>query len=211
MPNPDAPSSLTPGYFDDVYRANPDPWNFVSSPYETAKYAATLAALPRPHYASAFEAGCSIGVLTSQLAPRCGRLLSIDVSEQALRAARERCAALDNVRFEQRTLPGEFPEGPFDLIVVSEVGYYLAMPDLLKLRELTINRLAPAGQLLLVHWTPPVHDYPLTGDEVHEAFLESAILPRGPLRHLSGRREDKYRLDLFERAEMPAAGPDDAP
>ena len=200
MPNPDAPSSLTPDYFDGVYRANPDPWNFASSPYEASKYAATLAALPRQSYPSAFEAGCSIGVLTAQLAGRCGRLLSVDLSEPALQAARERCAALDNVRFERRMLPGEFPEGPFDLTLVSEVGYYLAMSDLLTLRELAVNRLAPGGHLLLVHWTPLVHDYPLTGDEVHEAFLEWAQPGRGPLRHLSGRREEKYRLDLFERA-----------
>ena len=197
MPNSTAPDSLSSRYFDDVYRANPDPWGFTTSPYEAAKYTATLAALPRALYPAAFEAGCSIGVLTAQLAGRCGELLSADISERALAAARERCAGLSNVRFEQRTLPGEFPVGPFDLILVSEVGYYLAMPDLLTFRERAINALAPGGHLLLVHWTPLVHDYPLTGDEVHETFLATAD---SPLRHLTGRREEKYRLDLFERA-----------
>ena len=99
MPNEAAPDSLTPGYFDDVYRAKADPWNFQSSPYEAAKYAATLAALPRPLYRNALEIGCSIGVLTAQLAARCEQLLSIDVSEQALDQARERCAQLPQVRF----------------------------------------------------------------------------------------------------------------
>ena len=211
MPNPAAPDSLSARYFEDVYRANPDPWNFAASPYEAAKYAATLAALPRAFYPSAFEAGCSIGVLTAQLAARCGRLLSADISERALRAARERCAALDNVRFEQRTLPGEFPAGPFDLIVVSEVGYYLALPDLRKFRDVAVSQLAADGQLLLVHWTPEVHDYPLTGDEVHETFLEAARPAGGGLRHLAGGREEKYRLDLFERAGTPAAARDGAP
>lgn len=193
-----SPGSLPPGYFDDVYRANPDPWNFAASPYEAAKYAATLAALPRAHYHAAFEAGCSIGVLTEQLAPRCGSLLSIDVSPAALDQARARCAALPQVRFERRYLPGEFPEGTFDLILVSEVGYYLSMPDLLGFRERCINALRPGGHLLLVHWTPFVHDYPLTGDQVHETFLAAATGER--LRHLSDRREERYRLDLFERA-----------
>ena len=129
MPNDAAPHSLPPGYFDDVYRANPDPWGFTTSPYESGKYAATLAALPRPRYANAFEAGCSIGVLTARLAPRCNRLLAIDVSEDALAQARARCAAFPHVRLERRLLPGEFPDadGPFDLILVSEVGYYLAI------------------------------------------------------------------------------------
>ena len=211
MPNPAAPDSLSARYFDDVYRANPDPWSFASSPYEAAKYTATLAALPRPLYPSAFEAGCSLGVLTAQLAARCGRLLSADISERALQAARERCAALDNVRFEQRTLPGEFPAGPFALVVVAEGGYYLAMPDLTRLRDVAISQLAPGGQLLLVHWTPLVHDYPLTGDEVHETFYKVAHLDGGPLRHLVDRREEKYRLDLFERAGTPAAARDGAP
>ena len=199
MPNEHAPHSLTPGYFDDVYHANADPWNFAASPYEAAKYRATLDALPRAKYANAFEAGCSIGVLTAQLALRCERLLSIDISEAALAQARARCAALPQVRFERRLLPDEFPgesDGTFDLVVVSEVGYYLAMPDLLRLREQCVTRLATGGHLLLVHWTPLVHDYPLTGDEVHATFDADA---GRAWRHLSGRREEKYRLDLYER------------
>ena len=192
------PRQPAPDYFDGVYRANADPWNFASSPYEAAKYQATLDALPRAKYTNAFEAGCSIGVLTAQLAPRCERLLAIDISDAALVQARARCAALPQVRFERRMLPGEFPDadGPFDLILLSEVGYYLAMPDLLRLREQCLTRLATGGHLLLVHWTPPVHDYPLTGDEVHSTF---AAAMGAPWRHLSGRREEKYRLDLFER------------
>lgn len=188
-----APSSLPPSYFDDVYRANADPWDFTASPYEAAKYDATLAALPRAMYPRAFEAGCSIGVLTARLAARCGSLLAAEGNDAALAQARERCAALGNVRLERRWLPGEFPEETFDLILVSEMGYYLSLPDLRELRAKCVSQLAPGGHLLLVHWTPPVPDYPLTGDQVHEAFFDS------PLRHLSGRREEKYRLDLFER------------
>ena len=169
---PSSPSSLPPSYFDEVYRRNPDPWAFATSPYEASKYAATLDALPKSTYPEAFEAGCSIGVLTEKLARRCGHLLSVDVSEAALQQARERCAELENVRFERCHLPAEFPPARFDLILVSEVGYYLSVPDLLRLRERCINQLTAGGHLLLVHWTPVVHDYPLTGDYVHETFLE---------------------------------------
>ncbi len=192
-----SPGSLPPEYFDHVYQAKADPWNFATSPYEAAKYDRTLAALPRAHYPSAFEAGCSIGVLTERLAVRCGQLLSIDVSEHALAQARERCARLAQVRFEKRYLPDEFPAEPFDLILVSEVGYYLSLPDLRRLRERCISQLAPHGHLLLVHWTPLVHDYPLTGDAVHEEFLAAAT--DGRLLHKTGERAERYRLDLFER------------
>ena len=196
--NHDQPNTLPPSYFDGVYQASTDPWSFASSPYEQGKYAATLAALPRPHYERVFEIGCSIGVLTARLAARCAHLLSVDVSEAALTQARQRCAELPQVRIERLQVPQEFPAGQFDLILLSEVGYYWSPPDLARAADLLLTALPPGGQLLLVHWTPPVHDYPLTGDEVHEFFLAKAT-PGGPLRHLHGHRADQYRLDLLEK------------
>ena len=196
--NEEQPNTLNPSYFDDVYRANDDPWAFASSPYEQQKYADTLAALLRPHYGRAFEIGCSIGVLTAQLAPRCGHLLSVDVSEAALIQARQRCARLPQVALRRLQVPDEFPEGQFDLILLSEVGYYWSPADLARAADLLLAALRPGAQLLLVHWTPVVPDYPQTGDEVHAFFLAKAG-PQGALTHLHGHRADKYRLDLFER------------
>lgn len=190
-------STLPPAYFDAVYAANADPWGFETSAYEACKYNATLEALPQARYANAFEAGCSIGVLTHRLAERCGRLLSVDVSEAALDQARDRCRDQPNVAFERRVLPGEFPDaaGPFDLILVSEVGYYFSEADLGRFRACCAGALARGGTLLLVHWTAPVHDYPLTGDSVHEAFLSDPAF-----RHVHGAREPEYRLDVLARA-----------
>jgi len=191
-------SSLDPTYFDRVYQANADPWSFESSPYERDKYAATRAALPNKRYESAFEIGCSIGVLTQLLAQRCDHLLAVDASELPLQKARARLTNAPNVALRQMNVPAEFPDRPFDLIILSEVGYYWAMPDLTRARQLIIDRLQPGGHLLLVHWTPLVHDYPLTGDQVHDFFLESTQ-PNSPLQHLMNQRQDTYRLDLFEK------------
>jgi SAM-dependent methyltransferase len=196
--NENQPNTLPPEYFDHVYQANRDPWNFETSPYEREKYAATLAALPRPHYAEVFEVGCSLGVLTSQLAPRCGHLLAVDVSEAALAQARARCAELPQVEIRLMQVPNEFPSQAFDLILLSEVGYYWSPDDLGRAAEKMIAALPSGGQLLLVHWTPPVHDYPLTGDDVHTFFLAKAT-EDGPLRHLDGQRHEKYRLDLLAK------------
>ncbi|GAA3934379.1 SAM-dependent methyltransferase [Hymenobacter algoricola] len=198
--NQNQPHTLPPSYFDAVYRANQDPWNFETSAYEQGKYATTIGALTNPSYPQAFEIGCSLGVLTEQLAPRCGHLLAVDVAEAPLVRARERCRFLPQVEFQRMSLPAEFPAGArFDLIVLSEVGYYWALPDLERTALLLLAALAPGGQLLLVHWTPIVHDYPLTGAEVHEFFLRQAG-PAGPLRHLSGQRHETYRLDMLEKA-----------
>ncbi|WP_035559265.1 class I SAM-dependent DNA methyltransferase [Hymenobacter sp. IS2118] len=196
--NESQPNTLPPEYFDQVYQANRDPWGFESSPYEREKYAATLAALPRAHYPEAFEIGCSLGVLTAQLASRCGHLLAVDVSEAALAQARQRCAGLPHVAVQRMQVPEEIPEQQFDLILVSEVGYYWSAADLALAADRLIGRLLPGGQLLLVHWTPPVHDYPLTGDDVHAHFLAKAG-DDGPMHHLAGQRHETYRLDLLER------------
>lgn len=191
-------TTLDQAYFDAVYAANDDPWSFATSDYERQKYEATVAALPKTHYDTAFEIGCSIGVLTKQLARRCGQLLAVDASERPLKAARERLVSFPAVTIQQMKIPDEFPDQSFDLILLSEIGYYLSMSDLSHARQLLIDHLQPNGHLLLVHWTPFVPDYPLTGDQVHDFFGESAR-DGGPLTHLTNRRESTYRLDLFEK------------
>jgi trans-aconitate methyltransferase len=191
-------TSLPTTYFDDVYRANDDPWAFETSPYERAKYEATLAALPKERYKNAFEIGCSIGILSGMLAQRCDRLLSVDASDLPLKAARQHLTSYPQVTVRQMSVPTEFPDEQFDLIIVSEVGYYWIMDDLKRAQQLMLDHLIEGGNLLLVHWTPVVPDYPLTGDQVHEQFLATAGENK-PLRHEQGQRADKYRLDLFTR------------
>jgi phosphoglycolate phosphatase-like HAD superfamily hydrolase len=188
-------SSLPASYFEALYTTDPDPWKFETSEYEIKKYQATLAALPK-QYNNAFEIGGSIGVLTEQLADKCKSLLCVDASKIAQEQAIERCKHLSQVRFEVMCLPQQFPEEMFDLILVSEVGYYLSWEDLLTARQMILEHLQPGGHLLLVHWTLFAQDYPLNGNEVHDAFME---FTPDKLRHLKGQREEEYRLDLFER------------
>jgi SAM-dependent methyltransferase len=189
------PQSLPPSYFDALYQTDPDPWKFATSAYEAAKYAATIAALPR-RYNSALEIGGSIGVLTQQLAEVCAAVLSIDVSPLAQNQAIQRCRDLPQVRFEIMQFPQAAPNGSFDLILVSEVGYYWCLEDLQTAQTQIFDLLEPNGQLLLVHWLPRSPDYPLTGDEVHDYFLQ--FVPT-QLQHLQQQRTDRYRLDLFQK------------
>jgi SAM-dependent methyltransferase len=185
--------SLPASYFEALYAADPDPWKFRSSDYETAKYAATLAALPRPRYSQALEIGCSIGVLTRMLAPRCDRLLALDGSARALADARRHCADLPQAVFEQREIPRQWPRGRFDLILFSEILYYLDEEDLARVAAQTLRALRPGGEVLLVHWIGTT-DYPLSGDAAVEGFLTAA----GPsLQMASQSRTDRYRMDLL--------------
>jgi protein-L-isoaspartate O-methyltransferase len=188
------PKSLPASYFDALYQANPDPWKFATSEYEAKKYAATIAALPRAHYHSALEIGGSIGVLTQKLAKVCDQVLSIDVSEHAQSQAIHRCQQLPQVSFEIMQFPQQYPHKKFDLILVSEVGYYWCPEDLAIAQQKIIELLKPGGNLLLVHWLPLSPDYPLTGDQVHDSFL---MLTPATLQHLQYQKNEKYRLDLF--------------
>lgn len=182
--------------FERQYERDSDPWGYESNAYEHAKYETTLAALPRARYGTALEIGCSIGVLTARLAERCEHLLAIDFAETALTRARQRLAHQPHVEFRRLTLPGEYPPERFDLTLLSEVGYYWSWHDLRAAKERMIAGLISGGHLLLVHWTPPIDDAPLTGDEVHEEFLHR----NGDLLdHLDGQRLETYRLDLFAR------------
>jgi SAM-dependent methyltransferase len=180
--------TLGPDYFAQVYAASPDPWGFTTRWYEQRKYALSLAMLPRREYDDAFEPGCSIGVLTGLLAPRCKRLLSWDVSPQAVEEARRRAPS---ATVEQRMIPAEWPPGSYDLIVFSEVLYYLGPDDLRRVLELAAGSLKPGGTLLAVHWRHHVADYPLTGDEAHEA------IPRTGLSLLAEHREADFRAEVY--------------
>ncbi len=183
--------SLDSAYFERIYEHDGDPWSFATSAYEAEKYASTIEALPAPRFERAFEIGCSIGVLTSLLATRCDALLSVDVNAKALDAAKSRNAGLPNVRFKRMSVPREFPSESFDLIVVSEVGYYWSDADL----ACAIDRIAACavgGVVVLVHYTPVVDEYPRTGDSVHEAFLNDGRFKAG-----FSKRAERYRLDVL--------------
>lgn len=173
-----APATLPAAYFDAMYQAAADPWGFEERWYEQRKYAISLAQLPAARYRSAFEPGCSIGVLTRMLAARCDALLSCDLAAAAVRAAARRAAGLAHVRVEQRDIPREWPAGRFDLVVFSEILYYFGDHDLEQVLKNAVAALEPDGTLLAVHWRHPVTDYPRSGDDVHRVVAAQAGLAR---------------------------------
>ncbi|WP_262152243.1 class I SAM-dependent DNA methyltransferase [Chryseobacterium foetidum] len=190
--------SLDSEYFKKVYEANEDPWNFEKSEYEAKKYAATIAALPKKHYENVLEIGCSIGVLTQLLAEKSIQLLATDVSQKALDMAQKRCENLKNVSFEKMSFPQELPEDQYDLIMISEVAYYLSPEDWQSAIGILFDKLKSKGNIVLVHWLPEVHDYPQTGDEVHDTFEE---LMRDRMKNVFSDRAETYRIDVWARSQ----------
>ncbi len=189
--DPSPEPRLDAAYFDELHSRREDPWRFLTRWYEERKRAITIAALTRRRYASALEVGCSIGVLTAELAERCDELLAIDISPAAVVRARRRVGT--SAQIEQRDVGEGFPRGPFDLIVLSEVGYYFSPDAIDAVLSAARDALTPEGELVACHWRHPVADYPLLGDEVHER-LGALGIPR-LMRH----EEEDFLLEVFSR------------
>lgn len=186
-------SSVPIEWFEERYAGNPDPWGFSNRWYESRKYALTVAALPRQRYFRGFEPGCSIGVLTAALAARCDYLLAVDGSEIPLEQARERVKALDQVEVGRLLLPTQWPDGPWDLVVLSEIAYYFDSCDLANLLGRAADTMVTGATLVAVHWRGPT-DYPQSGDAVHAAIGEHPAFE-----HSGGYCETSFRIDVYDR------------
>jgi SAM-dependent methyltransferase len=180
-------------HFKRLYHNNPDPWNFKTSTYEQQKYEATLAALGARRFELALEVGCSIGILTLRLAARCDQLIGLDFVPEAVAMARARCAPLPGVSIQQMQIPQQWPEGQFDLILLSEVLYFFDEDDLRETCEHTLRSLLPGGLVLLVNYTG-VTDDPFNGDDAASLFIKTSF---PVLRPILQNRDSLYRLDLL--------------
>lgn len=165
----------TTAYFDALYQQE-DPFEYRTRWYEARKRALTLASLPRDHYLRGWELGCSNGVLTAALAPRCAQLLATDLSEQAVAAARLALAKHAHVRVERAEHPRQWPDGTFDLIVFSELGYYLDLPTMQAMAARLASSLDTQGVLVACHWRPDFAQARCSAEFVHAQL--DALLPR---------------------------------
>jgi SAM-dependent methyltransferase len=165
-------------YFDALYAECDDPWGFRNRWYERRKRLLTLAMLPRERYRHAFEPGCANGELSAQLAIRCDRLLALDLNETAVRLARERLADAPNVRIECGGVPQAWPADQFDLIVLSELAYYLDDADLEQLTVCIRQTLSGDGTLLACHWRRAFDEAPQTAARVHALLHTNCGLTR---------------------------------
>lgn len=183
-------------HFQRIYAASDDPWHYHTSEYERDKREATLAALGARQFHSGLEVGCSIGVLTRMLAPRCHRLLGIDLLEEPLQAARSECADQPWVRFAQMHVPVQWPDEAFDLIVLSEVLYFLTPADIAATAEHMRGSLLPGGRVVLVNWRGQSDD-PCTGDEAASLFIRDSAVWLMPQ---TEQVNPQYRLDVLDRS-----------
>ena len=174
VPGPEGPEPEPVGRsFDAMFADDDDPWSSTSW-YERRKRDLVLATLRQERYDRVLDLGCSTGVLTTQLAHRADAVVAVDASSRALAIARH--SNVEGVAWIHAEAPAGVQdiEGDFDLVVLSEVGYFLAPFDLWLTLAAVLRRLAPGGELLLVHWRHPTEHIPSDGPSVHARVRDVA-------------------------------------
>jgi len=190
---------LSDAYFDRLYAGADDPWQLSTRWYEQRKYAITLALLPDRRYRHAFEPGCSIGTFTELLAQRCDHVTAVDVADAALRGADARlrkAGCRNRVTLAQSSLDAAWPPGPFDLLVLSEVAYYLEADSLAALLRREIARLQPGAVVVAAHWRHAVADYPLSGDAAN-----TLIAATQGLKSVGCYRDSDVVIEVFDTGD----------
>lgn len=188
-----------PGYFDELYADVPDPWGLSERHYERRKREILLSSLPRERFRRAFEPGCAIGLLTLDLAQRCDEVVAMDTAQAAVDQALARLAGVatrGRVYVARATIPENWPDGVFDLIVMSEIGYYCL--DQVELTRRIDRSLAADGVLVACHWRHEAADHPVRAEEVH------ALMGHG-LHNVVCHREGDFLLDVWTRDGMSVA------
>ncbi|MDO5628042.1 MAG: class I SAM-dependent methyltransferase [Mobilicoccus sp.] len=148
--------------FDRLYAGDPDPWQVATSWYERRKIDIVLACLRRRRYRLAWDAGCGTGELAAALTTRCDHVVATDASPAATALAGARLADT-GAHVQTSALPSRPALDAPDLIVLSEVLYYLDHDDRAATYDLIDAVAASDADLVLVHWMPRADDAHTSG------------------------------------------------
>lgn len=194
---------IDPAGFEAKFRESIDPWNYATSAFEARKRCVLLHACGPGPFGRGLELACAIGETTRVLAPHCLRLLAVDSSETAVAEARLRLRDFAHVRVGQALLPRDMPPGPFDLIVVSEILYYLPPRALLRLLDRVEAALAPGGRVVVLHHVLPFDDAAVL-PRLAQARAERGLGRR--LHPVASAALGRFRVAAFERGRARPPG-----
>lgn len=191
-------SSVTQASLDELYEHTTDPWSFRTSEYEQRKYAATLAALGRVNYGTILEIGCGNGELARSLQKRCKYYVGVDAVAIALSEAKR---VVPNGQFNQIYLPDELPDCNAELVVLSEILYFLDR-RCLSLLAAQLRKRWPLAELLAVNMLGRTGNA-LSGEEALQHFASElgGVYQMAELAYTS-----EYRIDRLQRGDWGAEG-----
>ncbi|WP_375138512.1 class I SAM-dependent DNA methyltransferase [Psychrobacter sp. MF31] len=225
----DHASEYSESYFDALYEGNKDPWHYQTRWYEKRKRDICLSLLPQSQYKRAIELGCGNGVFSELLADRCQSLVCIDGNRHAVHLAKQRLVKASYVQVIQGIIPKVLSDLPksqhgastnkahqstFDLIVISEILYYLSAADI----DIVINwvqkHLVSGGTLLCCHWRYAIDGFDMTGEKVHERLQNAFNLPvnersqkaaKAIFTHQSCLVDRDFLLDVWQNTQISVA------
>ena len=214
-------------YFDALYNDNNDPWQYQTRWYEKRKRDMCLAVLPQAEYVNAIELGCGNGVFSELLAHRCQNLLSIDGNYQAVQLAKQRLANFSGLKVLQGVIPSALytlnesvqnaylsldnsnPSQPinlkYDLIVISEILYYLSLADIETVMTWIEQNLAVGGTLLCCHWRYEIEGFKMTGETVHQRLQQAFNQDHSAFNLQSQLIDSDFLLDVWQYSTQTVA------
>ncbi|SDR94546.1 bifunctional PIG-L family deacetylase/class I SAM-dependent methyltransferase [Agrococcus carbonis] len=181
--------AAAPTRFDERYERAGDPWATRSAWYERRKRAVVLASLPQERYRFAVEVGCGTATLAAELASRCDAVLGVDASVPALAEARSTLDQAPNAWIEHRDAALGLPAGDIDLVVLSEIGYYLPERAFAALLHEARDR---GAHVVLCHWLGDGDDLRAPAKDVH---AQAAATPG--MRRVAEHRDAAFIVDVL--------------
>jgi SAM-dependent methyltransferase len=186
--------------FENKFRANIDPWNYTHSRFERVKREVLLRACGPSKHGRVLELGCAIGETTRGLARLSLHLVAVDASPTALNEAARRAPRNGRIHFRRAILPGQMPRGPFDLIIVSELVYYLRSHHLKPLADRIVAALAPGGITIVLNHRRPFDDAAVLPALAHRRLRRQLAKRMIVLRDTSHRHFD---IAMLQRRALP--------
>ncbi|WP_017299502.1 trifunctional glycosyltransferase/class I SAM-dependent methyltransferase/polysaccharide deacetylase [Nodosilinea nodulosa] len=191
-------------YFETLFATCPDPWKYTIG-YEQTKYEQTLSLLPTEKITRALELACAEGHFTAQLAPRVQSLIATDISQIAVDRTAQRCAQFSHIQFKQLDMAIDPLPESLQLIVCSEVLYYMdGWGALENFAQKAVNALEPGGYFLTAHAHLVVDEPDRTGYNWDHPFgakgISDTFMKVKNLRLVKEIRTPLYRIQLYQKS-----------
>jgi len=191
-----------------VFRRKRDPYGYLSHDHEIKKQSTILSLIAGREYKTALEIGCAEGAFTRRLAPYCDHVFAVDLSKTAIDRARENLKGIENVSLVFSNIRHCRLATKWDLIVISEVLYYLSKGRFLQKEfDLFLSHLGeilkPGGRMVVVHGFGNIREL-----EIRKSYVRG-LMNGGSLRLIKefvggeDPNKAKYLVSLLEKGERP--------
>jgi SAM-dependent methyltransferase len=157
--------------FENLFQSNPDPWDYESSPFEAHKRSVLLKHIGLSPRGRVLELACANGVTTQALMNVGLRVTALDGSQTAITQAQARLGKISRLQLLHANLPEGMPKERFDLIVVSEIVYYLGSIAARRLAASVADRVAPGGRVVVLHHHLNFPDASVNPEHAHRYFV----------------------------------------